>query len=224
VDVATKSSETTHSKKRILVLAGACGILAPVILAVMQLLAIQYSPVSFSWTQNWLCDLTGMSYMYFWDVSRPLVSSSLTEILSRSSYIVGGIFSIIFATGLYIDEDAPSHHLGAVFAVLGAGALTLAGIFPAPMGLIHWVPGVAPVVLFPAAMLLIGGALIDRSRSEAGSLSIAGLAIALAIIALASAMLLTYGRAAAELTSWFMIGVWTVVFSVRMLIHASHLA
>ncbi|MFZ0010415.1 MAG: hypothetical protein WAL97_00695 [Halobacteriota archaeon] len=222
--MATTKSESPRSKKRILVLAGACGILAPIILGVMQLLAIHYSPVSFSWTQNWLCDLTGMGYLYFWDVSRPLVSSSLTEILSRSSYIVGGIFSIIFAIGLYIDDDAPSHHLGAVFAVLGAGALTLAGIFPAPMGLIHWVPGVASGVLLPVAMLLIGGALIDRSRGEAGSLSIAGLAIVLAIIALASAMLLTYGRAAAEMTSWIMIGVFAVVFSVRMLIHASHLA
>jgi len=86
------------------------------------------------------------------------------------------------------------------------------------------VPGVASGVLLPVAMLLIGGALIDRSRGEAGSLSIAGLAIVLAIIALASAMLLTYGRAAAEMTSWIMIGVFAVVFSVRMLIHASHLA
>jgi hypothetical membrane protein len=221
--VATTKSESPRSKKRILVLAAVCGILTPVILGVMQLLAIYYAPVSFSWTQNWLCDLTGMGYAYWMNVSRPLVSSSLTEILSRSSYIVGGIFSIIFAIGLYVDEEAPSHRLGAVFAVLGGGALTLAGIFPAPMGLIHLVPGVAPLVLFPVAMLLIGGTHIDRfqTHSEAG---IAGLAIVLAIIALASAMLVTYGRAAPEMLAWFMVEVWILVFSVRMLIHASHLA
>ena len=196
-----QKSESTRSKKRILTLAGACGILVPVVLGIMLLLAIRYSPEKFSWTQNWMCDLTGMSYMYFWDVSRPLVSSSVTEVISRSSYIVGGILGIIFSIGLYIDEDAPSHRLGAVFAMLGAGALTVAGIFPAPMGLIHWVPGVAPVLLFPTAMLLIGGALLDRSRNQLGRLSIAGLTIALGIIALAGASLLIYGRAAAELTS-----------------------
>jgi hypothetical membrane protein len=215
--VTTAKLEPSHSKKRLLIIAGVCGILCPIVLTILTTFALFYAPVAFSLTQNWPCDLTGMGYMYFWDVSRPVVASSITEILSRSSYIVGGILAIIFSIGLFYDDATPSHRLGAVFALVGAGAISVAGIFPEPMGLIHWVPGYASALLFPIAMLLIGGAHIDASHKRLG-----GLSITLAIVALAGASLTIYGRAAAELTSWIMIEVWLIVVGVRMMWHGSH--
>ena len=93
----------------------------------------------FSFTQNWVSDLTGMGYSNFENVSRPIVSSPVTEILVRSGLIISGILAIVFSIGLFYDDDAPSHRLGAVFGVVGSGALCASGIFPAPAGVIHLV-------------------------------------------------------------------------------------
>ena len=53
------------------------------------------------------------------------------------------------------------------------------------MGIINLVTTFATVLLISTAAFLIGGALIDESRHTVGGLSIAGLSIALGIVALA---------------------------------------
>jgi len=84
------------------------------------------------------------------------------------------MFGIIFSIGLFYGGHAPSHSLGAVFALLGSGALSAQGIFPEPMGIINLVAIFASVLLPSTAALLIGGALIDESRKQLRGLSIAG--------------------------------------------------
>lgn len=80
--MTTAKIEPLHSKKKLLILAGVCGILLPIVGWSLMSLAIFYSPGPFSLTQNWLSDLTGMGYESFMNVSRPSVNSPTTEILS----------------------------------------------------------------------------------------------------------------------------------------------
>ena len=214
--MASTKIEPPHSKKKLLTLAGVCGILTPVVTWSLVSLAIFYSPGPFSLTQNWLSDLTGMGYMSFLNVSRPLASSPTTAILSRSGHIVGGLLGIVFSIGLLHEDSVPSHRLGAVFAVLGAGAFSASGIFPEPMGIIHLVAVFASALLISTGILLIGGAVIDVSQKQLG-----GLSIVLGIITLAGLSLISYLRGVAVVITFLSISVWALVFGVRMLWHAS---
>jgi hypothetical membrane protein len=214
--VASTKVEPSHPKKKLLLLAGTCGILDVIVSLVFISLAISYSP-SFSLTQNWLSDLAGLSHASFLNVSRPVVNSPTTEILIRSQFMIGGILAIIFSIGLFYDGDAPSHRVGAVFGVLGAGAFSAAGIFPEPIAVPHLVAAYAVYLLIPTAMLLIGGALVDAPHKRLG-----GLSIALGILAFAGTSFISYGRGVAQLVLTLAIVVWTVIFSVRMVWHASH--
>jgi hypothetical membrane protein len=201
-------------------LAGACGILTVIVAMVCISLAISLSP-EFSLAQNWVSDLTGLGYSNFENVPRPVVNSPVTEILTRSGFIIGGILAIVFSTGFYIDlytdNEMLSYRLGAVFGVLGAGALSAVGIFPEPIAVPHIVASYAFFLLAPIAILLIGGALIDASRRWLG-----GFSIVLGVIALASTSMVSYGRGIAEMLFTFAAFVWLAVFSVRMLWRASH--
>jgi len=198
-------------------LAGVCGILTPIVAWSLTALAIFYSPGQFDLTQNWLADLTGLGYASFWNVSRPLVSSPTTEVLFRSGHIIAGILGIVFSIGLFYDGDAPSHRLGAVFGVLGSGALSAVGIFPEPMGVIMFVASYAFALLISTTILLIGGAVIDVSQKRLG-----GLSIVLGIVALAGLSFISYLRGTAQVISFVAISVWVIVFGVRMLWRASH--
>jgi hypothetical protein len=214
--------EPAHSKKKLLLLAGVCGILSPIVAWSLISLAILYSPVNFDFTQNWLADLGGMGYASFLNVSRPIVNSPTTEVLYLSGLIIAGILAIVFSIGLFYDDRAPSHRLGAVLALLGSGALSAQGIFPEPMGIINLVATFATVLLISTAAFLIGGALIDESRKQLTGLSIAGLSIVLGIVALAGLSLISYLRSVAVIIAFLGISVWALVFGVRMLWRASH--
>jgi len=203
----------SHSKKKLLLIAGVCGILTLFVVFGSMALAIYYSPGHFDLTQNWLGDLTGNSYSSFLNVSRPVVNSPTTEILFRSGHITAGILGIVFSVGLFYDDDTPSHRAGAVFAILGSGAATAVGIFPEPMGVISYmfVSSYTSLVLLPTAIFLIGGASIDASRRWFG-----GLSIALAIVALAGFSVVSYLRGGALIIAFGAILVWAFVFGVRM--------
>ncbi len=196
-----------------------CGIVAPIVSLSLFTLAILYSPGHFDLTQNWLGDLTGLSYSSFLNVSRPLVSSPTTLVLSQSGHLIPGILAIVFSIGLYYDDDTPSHRVGVVFAILGSGAFAAMGIFPEPMGVISYMllAMFASILLLPTAVFLIGGALIDASHKRLG-----GLSIALGVIALAGLSLISYLRASAQFIAFGAIFVWVLVFGVRMVWRASY--
>lgn len=219
--MTTVKIEPSHSKKRLLIIAGTCGILAPLIVWSLTALAIYYSPGRFDVAQNWLNDLSGMGYTSFMNVSRPLVSSPTTELLYQSGHIIGGILAIIFSIGLYIDhytdDKMPSYGLGAVFGVIGSGALSVVGIFPEPMGVIQFVASFAFVLLISAAILLIGGALIDVSHKRLG-----GFSIALGIVALSGLSVVSYLRGSAQVIALLAISIWAIIFGIRMVWRASH--
>jgi hypothetical protein len=116
--------------------------------------------------------------------------------------------------GLFYDNDAPSHRMGAVFGVLGTAAFCATGIFPEPTGIVHLTAVFASTLLISAAMLLIGGANLDGAHKRAG-----GLSVALAIIALAGLSLFSYERGVAVVITFAAISVWAFAFGVRRRTH-----
>jgi hypothetical membrane protein len=130
--------EPYRFRKRLLTLAGVCGIASVIIAVTAIMLAVSYAP-SFDMTQNWISDLTGTSHAYFLNVSRPIVNTVTTEIIVRTGWIVAGVLAIVFAIGLYYDDSTPSYRLGAIFTGLGAAAFVGIGVFPEPIVVPHLV-------------------------------------------------------------------------------------
>lgn len=204
----TRWAPSTRTTLRI---AGACGIASAVVAVCLETLAIYYSPVTFSFTQNWLIDIGGMSYTAFFNVARPEVSSPTTILLCLSGLIVAGILAIIFAIGLFYQAYSPLWRLGAIFAIMGAAALCAMGIFPEPAGVVHIVAAYAFGLLVPTAMLLIGGALVPPEKWSGG------FSITLGIVALAGTSMMSYGRSIPEFVLLFAVSLWAIAFGVRML-------
>ncbi len=192
-------------------MAGACGIASAVVAVCLESLAIYYSPVTFSFTQNWLINLGDMSYTAFFNVARPVVSSPTTILLCLSGLIVAGILAIIFAIGLFSQGYSPLWRLGAIFAIMGAAALCAMGFFPEPAGVVHIVAAYAFGLFVPIAMLLIGGALVPPEKWSDG------FSITLGIVALAGTSMMSYGKSISEFVLLFAVALWAITFGVRML-------
>ncbi|MDI6887262.1 MAG: DUF998 domain-containing protein [Candidatus Thermoplasmatota archaeon] len=134
-------------KKFDLKLAGYCGILAPIAMLLLILIAISYSP--FSWTANALSDL-GVN--------------GITAILFNSSLVVCGALIFIFALGL---RKILANWLGniAIIAFISTAiALCGIGLFPENMGIIHFYFSVAFFVLLPISLFFIGLSISAKDR------------------------------------------------------------
>jgi hypothetical membrane protein len=191
-------------------IAGACGIASVVVAGVAESLAIFYSS-GFSFTENWLSDLGGMSYTAFLNVLRPPVSSPTTALIGQGGLVVAGLLAIAFAFGLLKQADSPVYSLGAVFGIVGTAGLCASGIFSAPSGVIHLLAVYTFGLLAPTAMLLIGSTFVVSEKW------LAGLSITLGVVALAGTSMISYGRSVAELVLLAAVALWAITLSVRML-------
>ena len=216
--MTAKKIEPSTSARKLLRVSGVCGIAAVIVVWSLMSLALFYAQGNFNFTQNWLSDLSGMSHTGVFNVSRPIVNSPTTEILSRSGLAIGGILGTVFAIGLFYDYDSSYYRLGAVLALLGTGGLCAIGIFPEPVaaGVTHIIAGLVFFVLTPVALLLIGSALYS-SHKQLGGCSIALGAFSLAVFSLSN-----YWRGAAEAIIFLALSIWILVFSVNLFAHSSH--
>jgi len=207
--------EPYRFRKRLLTLAGVCGIASVIIAVTAIMLAVSYAP-SFDMTQNWISDLTGTSHAYFLNVSRPIVNTVTTEIIVRTGWIVAGVLAIVFAIGLYYDDSTPSYRLGAIFTGLGAAAFVGIGVFPEPIVVPHLVATYTFFLLAAVGSLLIAGVLINTPDKRLGAVI-----LALGVIALIGTSLLSYTRGVAEGISTLGVGLEVILLSAKMLRHAS---
>jgi hypothetical membrane protein len=203
----TRWSPSLRTSVRI---AGTCGFASVVVAISTNSLAIYYSS-GFSYTQNWLSDLGGTSYVAFLNVPRPPVCTPTSILLSQWGLIAAGLLAVAFAFGLYLHADSPVYQLGAALGIVGTAGLCAEGIFLAPTGTPHLVAFYTFGLLAPAAMLLIGGAYLASNRA------LAGLSVALGIVALGGTATTAYGRSIPELLLLAAVAVWAVMLSVRML-------
>jgi hypothetical membrane protein len=146
---------------------GSCGIVTPLVAFTCTSLAITLSP-QFSWTDNALSDLG--------------IVKGATSTFFNTGLILGGILAAMFGLGLFtILEQNTLGKLGAILFTLAAAALTAIGIFPENARPMHFYASVAFFILFPVAMLLVGGSFILLRKAKKGVLTLLAAAFAAAV-------------------------------------------
>jgi hypothetical membrane protein len=198
--VLLNSKQTLKLKK--LKIAGVCGVLTPIIVLTLILLAIHYSPW-FSWTENALSDL-GVQ--------------GTAAILFNSSLIVGGVLTIIFAIGLReILLDKTLGRIGTLIFILDGAIFCAIGIFPKTTGSIHFYVSVAFFMLLPVSLFLCGVAMMQESSGRK-----IGLFTIIAGIVAASVWILQWNAVAIpEMIAALAAFVWSIVLGIRMFMQAS---
>jgi hypothetical membrane protein len=184
-------------------IAGACGIITPLIAFGCILSAIAYAP-QFSWTDNALSDLG--------------VMSDPTSVLFNMGLIVSGIFAIVFAFGLLIFFfKTVWGRIGAIMFVLDCLALICIGIFPESARPMHLYASVAFFAIFPLAALLMTAAFVFSSKHRMALFTFA-IAVFAAVVWVAE-FLGHYvpGVAIPETLSALAACLWVVVLSFKML-------
>jgi hypothetical membrane protein len=198
--VLSSSKQAIKLKK--LKIAGMCGVLAPIIVLTLILLAIYYSPW-FSWTENALSDL-GVQ--------------GTAAILFNSSLIVGGVLTIIFAIGLReILLNKTLGRIGTLIFILDGAMLCAIGIFPETAGDIHFYVSVAFFVLLPVSLFLNGVAMMQEfSERKTGLFTIIA-----GIVAATVWMLQWSAVAIPEIIAALAAFVWSIVLGIRLFMQAS---
>jgi hypothetical membrane protein len=183
-------------------IAGVCGVLTPIIVLTLILLAIYYSPW-FSWTENALSDL-GVQ--------------GTAAILFNSSLVVGGVLTIIFAIGLReILLNKTLGRIGTLIFILDAAMLCAIGIFPETAGDIHLYVSVAFFVLLPMSLFLNGVAMMQAPSERK-----IGLFTVIAGIVAATVWVLPWRAVAIpEIIAALAVSVWSIVLGIRLSKQAS---
>lgn len=179
-----------------------CGVLTPIIVLTLILLAIYFSPW-FSWTENALSDL-GVQ--------------GTAAILFNSSLVVGGVLTIIFAIGLReILLNRTLGRIGTLIFILDGAMLCAIGIFPETAGDIHFYVSVAFFVLLPVSLFLNGVAMMQESSERKTGL----FTITAGIVAATVWMLQWSAVAIPEIIAALAAFVWSIVLGIRMFMQAS---
>ena len=144
------------AKKKMLRIAGLCGVAAPVVAFSLIFLAISLSPW-FSWTANALSDLgVGEAAWVF-----------------NSGLMACGILAAVFAVGLWMALRGQAlGRAGSVLFFIDAVTLFGIGLFSEAAGDIHFYFSVAFFVLFPISVFLLGAGAIMEGYRKFGSFTI----------------------------------------------------
>jgi hypothetical membrane protein len=198
--VLSSSKQAIKLKK--LKIAGMCGVLTPIIVLTLILLAIYYSPW-FSWTENALSDL-GVQ--------------GTSAILFNSSLVIGGALTITFAIGLReILLNKTLGRIGTLIFILDGAMLCAIGIFPETAGDIHFYVSVAFFVLLPVSLFFNGVAMMQESSERK-----TGLFTIIAGIVVATVWMLQWSAVAIpEIIAALATFVWSIVLGIRMFMQAS---
>ena len=143
-------------RKKMLRIAGLCGIAAPAVAFSLIFLAISLSPW-FSWSANALSDL----------------GVGEADFVFNSGLIAGGILTMVFAAGLLtIFRGRALGRVGAALLFMDAIALLGIGVFSEAAGDIHSYFSVAFFALFPISLFLLGAGAVMAGSKKFGSFTI----------------------------------------------------
>jgi len=182
-------------------ISGVCGI-ASQVTGLISLLAVLSMSPWFSWTENYLSVLG--------------VEGSVTA-LFNSGLILTGLLSLIFVIGLWknlLSGQLPGL-LGMISLVLGSVAFSAMGIFPRSTGIPHNSASLAFFLCISLAIFLIGIRVTTPSEKLWGLLSLA------AVVLITAFQLVPWpwdGGAMTQLFSVLPWSLWTIAFSIRLLI------
>jgi len=142
-------------KKKMMMVAWLCGIIASIVVFSSVLIAISQSP-GFSWTANALSDLG--------------VSGAAS--IFNSGLIVGGILMMVFAAGLLVVGERALERAGAALLFIGTIALSCIGVFTKSAGDIHFYVSAAFFGISAFSFFLIGAGFIVAGSKKFGLLTI----------------------------------------------------
>jgi len=191
-------------KKKMMMVAWVCGILASVVVLSSVLTAISRSP-SFSWTANALSDLGGSG----------AASGNGAASIFNSGLIIGGVLMIIFAAGRFVAGGKALERVGAILLFLGAIALACIGVFTESAGDIHMYVAGAFFGISALSFFLIGGGLILAGSKKFGLLTV----LMGFLVGIPWALVSVYnGWAIPETLSAGVIFIWVVFEGIRLCI------
>jgi hypothetical membrane protein len=183
------------ASRKMLKIAGLCGIAAPVVAISFIFLAVSLSPW-FSWSANALSDLGVREAAWIFN----------------SGLIAAGILSIIFAAGLYANlRERVIGRAGAMLLLISSFALFGIGVFSEAAGAIHTYFSAAFFVLFPLSLFLLGGGAI-----VAGSWKLGLFTVAAGVVAAIPWAFRWNGVAIPELISALAASSWSMVRGVML--------
>ncbi len=183
-------------------IAGACGILTPLIAFTLILSAVASYP-QFSWAINALSDLG--------------IVPGVTLTLFNNGLILSGALALVFALGLFIYQNNTLGKAGAVVFALACISLILIGIFPENIKPTHYMVSVAFFVLLPISLMITTGAFWLKRKKELALFTLAmSLAAALPWI-LYFAIEYVPGVAIPEAISGVAGSIWTVALGYKMI-------
>jgi len=185
-------------KKKMMMVAWVCGILASIVVFSSVLAAISQSPW-FSWTANALSDLG--------------VSGAAS--IFNSGLIVGGILMMVFAAGLLVVRKGALERAGAALLFIGAIALSGIGVFTEAAGDIHYYVAVAFFGISSLSLILIGSGSIVAGSKKFGLLTVLAGVLAGLPWAFSWAWI---GLAIPETLSALVIFVWVIAEGARLCI------
>jgi len=177
-------------------IAGIVGVLTPFVTFAVILTAISHSPW-FSWRRNALSDLG--------------VSSGVAALFNLG-LILGGILTLLFASGVYLAMKRTSTRIGAAILILAALSLILIGVFPENIGEPHLYASVSFFILLPLSQIAIGMSMMKAENDRfVGMFSvIAGVATAFVW------SLPSEGAAIPEALSSALASLWSIVFGLKL--------
>jgi hypothetical membrane protein len=186
---------TSKRKLNIIKIAGACGILLPVVIFTSLGFSISLSPW-FTWTQHALSDL-GIE--------------QTSAFIFNNGMILGGILALVFSFGLM---KILARKLGAYILALSSLALIGIGIFPETIFPLHFLTSASFFILLAFSLLVIG----VTSGYNSFEKNIGVYAIVLVVIALGSTVFLIHfdGIAITEAFSCFPAFIWCSIVGIKM--------
>ncbi len=194
-------------------IAGACGILAPIIAFGCIGLAILYSPW-FSWTENYLSDLGGSPG------DRPIYAAhGIPSILFNCGLVTAGVLGIFLGIGIRKSGllKTPLGSLGILIYLVNACALIGIGVFPESTGDPHTFFSMTFFVLVGFSLLFIGIALIKSSERALGWFTIALLVFGLTSVPLFFTPQPVGSNAVAEIIPIISIALFSMVFGYKLI-------
>ncbi len=195
-----------NSNHRLIHLAGLCGVISPIFSLATTLIAVVMTP-GFSWQANDLSDM----------------GVSATANPFNASLIIGGIFGVIFALGLWqwIGSSRVGK-LGSLILILGSIVLSSIGIVVESIKPWHFNLAVTYFTLVPLSYILLGSALIRNGRRIAGISSIAA-AVAVAMIMIFRKTLTQDGGVAVpEMLTSMLTNAWSFALGLTLLFDRSN--
>lgn len=180
-------------------ISGFSGVIAPIVAFTSILLAIASSP-DFNWTENALSDLG--------------VQEGVTSFLFNAGLIVGGIFAILFAVGLFtFARENLLGRIGALVFVLDAAALAAIGVCPENVEPLHLYASVIFFTLFPISMFFLAASFLQMSKMKIGFF------IFIAAIVATVVWTFPFGRGVAipETLSALSASIWFIVLGCEIL-------